>query len=76
MLPETVGCYYGARAGPRARTRAWAGPMALPTGKAYFFKGEPLNGKAHFLMWEQLCGSLSKGYLGAPPTDTAGSAKD
>ena len=32
--------------------------------------------KAHFLMWEQLCGSLSKEYLGALPTDTAGLARD
>ena len=28
--------------------RHW-GYIALPFGKAYFFKGEPLNGKAHFL---------------------------
>ena len=50
------------RFGPWEAFRKHWGYMALPSGKAYFFKGEPLNGKAHFLN-----GSSCEG---ASPRDT------
>ena len=43
-----------ARFGPREPFRKHWGYIALPFGKAYFFKGDPLKWKSTFLEWEQL----------------------
>ena len=72
------------RFGPRAPFQKHWGCMALPFGKPYFFRGEPLNGREDFFdvgavvqePLQGILGSLSKGYLGPPPTDTAGLARD